>query len=162
MTAGISGHQELGDSATVAWIRAALGDVLTRKPLQLGLTSLAAGSDQLFASVLLERQIPFDVIIPCLHYDTTFNDITLPRYRELLAKARQQTTLAFPSPSEQAFWTAGRQIVDGSDFLIAIWDGQEARGLGGTGDVVSYALDAGHPVLHIDPIRRTTRSLRGA
>jgi hypothetical protein len=74
--------------------------------------------------------------------------------------ARQQITLAFASPSEQAFWTAGRQIVDGSDLLIAIWDGQEARGLGGTGDVVSYALDAGHAVLHIDPIRRTTNSLR--
>jgi hypothetical protein len=129
-------------------------------PPQLGLTSLAAGSDQLFASVLLERHIPFDVIIPCRHYDTTFDDITLPRYKELLAKAQQQTTLAFPSPSEQAFWTAGRQIVDGSDLLIAIWDGQEARGLGGTGDVVSYALDAGRAVLHIDPIRRTSRSLR--
>jgi hypothetical protein len=160
MIAGISGHQELGDAATVAWIRAALEDAVSRNPPQLGLTSLAAGCDQLFASVLLERQIPFDAIIPCRQYETTFDDTTLRRYWELLAKARQQITLTFPSPSEQAFWTAGQQVVDGSDLLIAIWDGQEARGLGGTGDVVSYALDAGHAVLHIDPIRRTTRSLR--
>jgi hypothetical protein len=159
MTAGISGHQELEDPATVAWIRAALGEAVTSMPPQLGLTSLAAGSDQLFASVLVERHVPFDAIIPCHQYETTFDDITLRRFRELLAKARQQITLDFPSPSEQAFWTAGRQIVDGSDLLIAIWDGQEARGLGGTGDVVSYALDKGHSVLHIDPIRRTTISL---
>jgi hypothetical protein len=36
--------------------------------------------------------------------------------------------------------------VDRSDVLLAVWDGQPARGPGGTGDVVAYARARGTPV----------------
>ena len=40
--------------------------------------------------------------------------------------------------------------VDGSDVLIAVWDGEPARGRGGTAEVVAYARSLGKPVVLID------------
>jgi hypothetical protein len=37
-----------------------------------------------------------------------------------------------------------------SDILLAVWDGQAARGRGGTAEVVDYAIRRGVPVLHLD------------
>ena len=159
MIVGVSGHQDLGDAETVLWIRAALVHAVGTLSPKLGLTCLAVGSDQLFAAVLSEMGIPFDAIIPCHEYESTFDDTTVLRYRELIARAQSQVTLPFPSPSEEAFWSAGRQVVDRSKVLVAIWDGEGARGLGGTGDVVAYAVESGHLVVHINPRRRTTTGL---
>ena len=36
-------------------------------------------------------------------------------------------TLDYPSPSEEAFFAAGKQIVEAADELIAIWDGEPAQ-----------------------------------
>ena len=36
-----------------------------------------------------------------------------------------------------------------SDLLIAVWDGYDARGLGGTADVVEYAIRRGVPVIWV-------------
>jgi len=45
----------------------------------------------------------------------------------------------------------GRWVVDHSDHLVAVWDGMAARGPGGTGDVVAYARERGHPVTVVTP-----------
>jgi len=41
---------------------------------------------------------------------------------------------------------ASRLMVDAADELFAVWDGQPARGHGGTADVVAYARERGKPV----------------
>ena len=43
----------------------------------------------------------------------------------------------------------GKEVVDTADVLFAIWDGEEAKGKGGTGDIVQYARDEGKYVVHI-------------
>ncbi len=40
-------------------------------------------------------------------------------------------------------------IVDRSDVVLALWDGQAARGRGGTAEIVSYAEQQGVPVLRV-------------
>ena len=45
----------------------------------------------------------------------------------------------------------GRAVVDRSSVLVAVWDGQPSRGLGGTADVVAYARERGVPVEVIWP-----------
>jgi hypothetical protein len=45
----------------------------------------------------------------------------------------------------------GRAVVDRSSVLIAVWDGQPSRGLGGTADVVTYARQRGVPITVIWP-----------
>jgi hypothetical protein len=46
---------------------------------------------------------------------------------------------------------AGKVVVDRSSVLVAVWDGQPSRGLGGTADVVRYARERGVPVEVIWP-----------
>lgn len=139
---GISGHQEIPAGALAA-VSEGVEMVLSRLagPLQAA-TSLAAGADQLVAADIVRRGGRLRVIVPCAGYRRTFtNRSTLEQFESLLAAAECVHTLDFPEPSEEAFWEAGKRVVDASDLLLAIWDGKPSRGLGGTADVVRYARD---------------------
>jgi hypothetical protein len=60
-----------------------------------------------------------------------------------------QATVVPGDTRQQAYWRAGREVVDRSDVLIALWDGQPAHGTGGTGEVVAYARRSGVAVLTV-------------
>lgn len=132
-----------------------MDDAVKRLGATEGYTSLAAGADQLFAETLVRFGIPFVAVVPCTAYDATFSESDHGVYRRLLAKAAPVEVLPFPEPSEDAFLAAGKRVVDASDALLAVWDGEDARGRGGTGDIVAYALALGRPVLHMNPVDRT-------
>jgi len=51
---------------------------------------------------------------------------------------------------EDAYLDCGMETVNGSDVLLAVWDGQPARGKGGTAEVVEYARSLGKPLVVID------------
>lgn len=51
--------------------------------------------------------------------------------------------------SLDAYVMAGRATVAHADLMIAVWDGQPARGRGGTGEIVDLALRRGKPVIHV-------------
>ncbi len=121
------------------------------QPPRCVFTSLAAGADQLVARAVLKEGGSIHAIVPSAEYETTLAGDDLATYRELLAQAEQVTRLDFRQPSEQAYWAAGKEIVDYCDLLIAIWDGAPARGLGGTADVVNYARSRGKDVQVIWP-----------
>jgi hypothetical protein len=63
---------------------------------------------------------------------------------------------------DASYEQANRAILDRSDVVIAVWDGDPARGRGGTGDVVHDALERGLPVIVIRPHADTTPKLLGA
>lgn len=46
---------------------------------------------------------------------------------------------------------AGQVLIEQCDLLIAVWDGESAINLGGSGDTARRALEAGVPVIWIDP-----------
>jgi hypothetical protein len=78
------------------------------------------------------------LIIPCDNYESTFDDDNHRQaYRRLLSAATSIERLDFPEPSEVAFFEAGKRVADRCDLLLAVWDGEKARGLGGSGDVVA-------------------------
>jgi hypothetical protein len=156
VSAGITGHQDLGDADTTRWIREALLLEISRRPVDLGLTSLAAGADQLFTETLLAAGIPYEVVLPSARYEDAFSDDDArARFHSLLARARRVHQLPFATPGEEAYFEAGKWIVSRCDLLFAVWNGLPARGLGGTGDVVKYAQSVGRSILHIDPTART-------
>ena len=106
----------------------------------VGTTSLAAGTDQLFAQELLRAGGRLEVVVPSHGYEASFStEEDLRRFHDLVAAADDVTTLPFPRPSENAYLAAGITVVERSDVLVAVWDGQASRGLGGTADIVSYA-----------------------
>jgi hypothetical protein len=144
MKIGASGHQNIPPQA-IEYIRRGIADIILAADDGLvGISSLAAGADQLFASLVLKHGGQLYVIIPCRNYETTFPEKTeLEQYQLLLSKAHKIEILDYPLPSEDAYLEAGRRIADSSDLLIAVWDGKPARGKGGTADIAYYAMNRG-------------------
>lgn len=111
------------------------------------LSSLAVGADQLFADLALAHGAQLTVVIPSGDYEECFADgAELARYRALKARAVREVRLDYPHSTDEAYYAAGAYIADHCDRLIAVWDGRPARGLGGTGDIVTYARGLGRPV----------------
>ena len=157
MILGETGHQELTDTGGWRKLRSRLAGVLDQMPAPLvGVTSLAAGSDQLFARQVLGHGGDLHVVVPFPDYADRFGGADRNRYRRLIKAAADIVVLPRSGSDEDCYMAAGEYIVDHCDCLIAIWDGRPAHGLGGTADVVAYALRRALPVTRIDasPWRR--------
>ena len=161
MIAGVTGHQKLGDKETICWVENSLTKEIQKQDIITGLTCLAIGADQLFAQILDSFQIPYIAVVACEKYDETFaKESDRENYYQYLARANETIKLDFPFPSEQAYYDAGKYVVDHSDMLFAVWNGKAARGLGGTGDVVEYAKKKRKKIIHINPITREIKILK--
>jgi len=145
---GVSGHQQLGDEATLTFVCENLRELLTTYQQQarqhewdiLAYSSLAIGADQLFARTAIELGIPVEAVIPCSNYEETFSSAdTRSEYHRLLDYCRQVHQLSVEICLEETYLNAGHWIVDHSDLLILIWDGRPPKSKGGTGDIASYA-----------------------
>lgn len=161
MRVGITGHQRLARASGWGWVRGELGAVLGSDagPL-VGVSSLAAGADQIFADLVLRRGGALEVIIPFDGYAETFADEGDRReYERLLRAASVVETLRRGGSDEEAYMAAGRGVVDSSDMLVAVWDGRPASGLGGTADVVEYAARRKKKILHLNPLTRTVETV---
>jgi hypothetical protein len=146
---GMTGHQGL-PTPTAELVTAALRDTLRPYALNLvGVTMLGPGADQLFARVVLSLGGTLHVVQPTvgMQYRDSFSDPDAQRgYDELYGQASRVEALEHTESTEQAHLDGGRAVVDRSSVLVAVWDGQPARGLGGTADVVAYARARGVPV----------------
>jgi hypothetical protein len=117
-----------------------------------GVTSLAEGSDQIFAEKVLGVGGKLTAVIPAARYEDSFvTDQSRTLYWALRAQADEVIELPYDSPCEKAYWAAGQHVVELADILLAVWDGEDAGGLGGTADVVAYARARGVPVRVVWP-----------
>lgn len=148
---GITGHQGLPAEA-VPYVTHKICGILTKTaPPLVGYGCLAEGADQLFAHELLAAGGDLHVVIPAGGYEETFSDTDKNTYFALLDRAASVTRLQFESPSEEAYDAAGQWVSKHCETLIAVWDGQPARGLGGTADVVAHARKLGRTVQVVWP-----------
>jgi Protein of unknown function (DUF4231) len=155
---GITGHRRLDDpDALVPAIREALRllrDLLPEHAdsyvVLVVVSSLAEGADRLVARELLaEPRSRLEAILPVARsaYAEDFQDATSRKeFRNLLARASQVRQAPGRSTRQEAYEWAGRRVVDRCDALIAVWDGQSARGRGGTQQIVEYARDHDVPL----------------
>ncbi|QDO87075.1 hypothetical protein FNH13_01020 [Ornithinimicrobium ciconiae] len=149
-TVGITGHQKAPE---VVWQTLAdqLPSILGPPPF-VGVSSLAVGADQEFARTVLRLGGDLIAIIPSSHYGTSFETAEQrEQYQFLLKSAKHHEQLPFDRPNEDAYLEAGRRVVALSDSLVAVWDGQPAKGKGGTADIVDYARHLGKRVMVIWP-----------
>jgi hypothetical protein len=136
---GITGHQAL-TPATKKLVSRAVEEYFSHEGLLVAITSLAAGTDQICAQVMLDLGGKIVVVLPSEKYEQSFQlKEDRAAFRRYLARADCVVRMPFTAPSEEAYWAAGQEIVKRSSQLLAVWDGRPAGGLGGTADVVRYA-----------------------
>ena len=152
MRVGVTGHQRLPGRGVWPWVRTSIATIL---PLDhvVGLSSLAVGTDQLFAEVVLEHRGSLTAVIPFPDYESRFHE-RRQRFVSLLHRATEIVRLEGTASDEESYYEAGRWIVDHCDWMVAVWNGLPARGRGGTADIVAYAKRMQRPLVHINPVNR--------
>ncbi len=149
---GITGHRGLG-TTTTALVADELRQAIGQYPADelVGVSALADGADQLFAQAVLDHGGTLEVIIPATEYRQGLPAGSLDTYDKLIARATKIYRLDHVRSDEQAHMAASEHMLRIVDELIAVWDGQPARGYGGTADVVALAGTRQVPALVMWP-----------
>lgn len=125
-------------------------------PLLRLVSALAEGADRIVASEALA--LGFELVCPLPferhEYERDFADAgSVDEYRHLLDCAGAVLELdgcrETPERETDAYAAVGRVTLSQCDLLIAVWDGEDARGAGGTAEVVQEALTLGLPVVWV-------------
>ena len=155
---GVTSHRDL-DPVQLPALRAQLGDALRRlrddfPELPLVLVSpLAEGGDRLAAEVALELGARLVVPLP-MPVDVYAEDFgaaeSHAQFKHLLAQAE---VIKLPSPAadvdelrkpgplrDRQYLLAGLFVANHCHVLLALWDGRDNGGVGGTAQVVRYYL----------------------
>src|SRR5215471_12532854 len=127
---------------------------------------LAEGADRVVVrAVLGYEDARLDAVLP-FTIDDYIEDFqtqeSKTEFRSFLERCRRPTLLRpvpiaceAKTPDEAkllrraAYEAVGQYVVDHCDVLVAIWDGQESRGRGGTKEIVDYAVAQGRPIHRI-------------
>ena len=152
---GFSGHRQLADPAAVgSAVSRALEELKHEATGEwIALSSVAEGGDQVFVEQARKLGLPWHAILPLpkAEFEKDFDAAGWPKVEALLAHAEHLRVITENGSREDAYLDCGMETVNGSDVLLAVWDGEAARGKGGTGDIVEYATSLGKPVIVIDP-----------
>jgi hypothetical protein len=153
---GVTGHRTIRDPERVARrVRDGLHGIqqLTDAadgggPARLEIvSSLAEGADRLVAREALA--LPDTTLVAVLPFpaDDDEGDFETPEARaelaDLLGRAHTVEVMPATATREAGYALQGRWVVDHSDVLVAVWDGETSRGQGGTAEIVAYAADRG-------------------
>ncbi|WP_405743489.1 hypothetical protein OG422_16240 [Streptomyces sp. NBC_01525] len=152
MRLGITGHRGL--SAEVErQVRARLHAELEAYDDSdlCGISCLADGPDAWFAEAVLARGGRLEVVVPADEYRAGLPVSRHATYDALLARAAEVHRTGMRVSTEQAHMRGSEVLVGLADRLLAVWDGQPARGYGGTADVVAHARRTGVPVAVVRP-----------
>ncbi len=122
------------------------------------LSALAEGADRLIAKTAME-ELGADLVavlpMPAADYERDFlTEDSKAEFRAFLDHAVCVKTAALPAgppwkadgePRNEQYARAGAMIVDHAQILFAIWDGQPARGTGGTAQQVEWFFKGSSP-----------------
>jgi hypothetical protein len=163
---GVTGHRRIANREDVALaVAVRLSEIREIYPptrftpvVFSVLSALAEGADRLVVNVALGADPDFEVELGAVlplgveDYLGDFETDTSRReFHDLLSRSTARVELQRGQSLErlerdEAYDRAGRYIVDHSDVLIAVWDGRESQGQGGTAETVEYARQRGVPV----------------
>jgi hypothetical protein len=158
----VTGHRFLAERDRLA---AGVDEALRRireafpgQPLTV-ISPLAEGADRLVVRRVLGSagaRLVVPLPLPQPEYMADFQSAESGKeFLALLRRADQVIALPPSAAHDQACAAAGRYVMDHCDCLIALWDGQPAEGLGGTGEMVERARQRGLPLAWIRAGNRT-------
>ncbi|MCP2331074.1 hypothetical protein [Actinoalloteichus caeruleus] len=148
----ITGHRGLGPD-TEELVATELRRTLAKRAdeLLVGMSCVADGADTLFARSVLDAGGSLVVVVPAAQYRDSLPAGHRPVYDALLARATDVVRLGYQRSTSESHMRAGVRMVEEADELVAVWDGEPARGYGGTADVVRAARERGVPVTVVWP-----------
>jgi hypothetical protein len=160
---GVSGHRgppklpaesETPLRATIDRIFAAAAAAAPAKDIAV-VSSLAEGADRIAAEAGLASGFALVVVLPFgrTEYARDFAaETSRAAYAGLLERAASVIELdGRAADRPHAYEAVGFAMLARIDLLIAIWDGDQAAGRGGTAEIVGGALAKALPVIWIDP-----------
>jgi hypothetical protein len=166
---GITGHRNL--TGEQLWciepaIKRAIENIkhyaqnIDRSNLPIVFTSaIATGADTLFANIALKYfEGGLDIYLPFEkeEYVKDFNtQQDKEEFERLMREPRVKNIVILNKLSagnrDDLYLQGGKKVVDDSQYIIAVWNEKKAKGVGGTGDIVAYAISKGKNVLVINP-----------
>jgi len=110
-----------------------------------GVSSVAAGGDLLFAESCIELNLPIRILLPSPPetFREDFDDPTWERAERVMASALSVEVMGVSQDPTERYYECGIETVHQSQLLIALWDGEESRGMGGTADIFNFAKEQG-------------------
>jgi hypothetical protein len=125
-----------------------------QEPRLRAVSPLAEGADRLFARVALEAGFDLCCVLP-FGQDEYEKDFTTPAalsgFRELLDRASTRFQLAGDRADEGTAYGAGARVVlNHSDIVVVVWDGECQGKRGGTKETLDAARRQGVPVIWLD------------
>lgn len=171
---GVTGHRELKNTGQ---IREKVREVLegVHEVLKgwrntphrfVVLSPLAEGADQLVAGEVMGwkagdncglcKETALEVALPYpeeeyLKRSSFSSEEGRQEYRRLRGMTRREPVVLSPEYRKGVYGPLGHYVVDNCDVLIAIWNGKEAAGAGGTAEIVEYARKRGRCCFWIHP-----------
>ena len=150
---GVTGHRILTDLEKIeAGVEAAVRRIELKfqgEPLTV-ISALAEGADRIVARHVLARpDAGLTVPLPLAKSDYLADfqsEDSRAEFLSLLQRADRVEEMPAAATREQAYEAAGQYVLNNSDALIAIWDGRNAQGQGGTGEIVARARHRGLPI----------------
>lgn len=150
---GVTGHMNLA-APTVSLVDAAIRQELLLYGGEelIGVSCIAAGSDSIFANIILDLGGTLEVILPATDYrDEKVDPENLPQFDWLMRQADAVRFMPYAKSNRDAYAAANAALISSVDRLFAVWDGGPSGSRGGTADVVQHAKSAGTPVVVIWP-----------
>jgi hypothetical protein len=150
---GVTGHRFLVNVNKIeAGVAKALDRILEAFPSDSirVVSGLAEGADRMVVHQVLSRpngRLKAVLPLPKSDYDTDFqNAESIQEFTSLLGRAEEVLELDTACTREEAYEAVGRYVLDHCDVMLALWDGRDAQGRGGTGEIVSEARKRGLPI----------------
>lgn len=152
MRVGITGHRGLPVEAAEL-VKQAVRKVVQGHPAAelIAVSCIADGPDTWFAQAVLDQGGRLEVVVPAAKYRESLPEWHHPDYDALMRRAVAVHRTGLEESDSHAHMTGSEVLVGLADALVAVWDGQPARGFGGTADVVRHAERTGVPVSVIWP-----------
>lgn len=161
---GVTGHRNFSNPEGVAL---AVDEALEKIIISFGgssltvISPLAEGADRLVAERAMENYMARLIVPLPLEIDDYLKDFSSETskqaFRQLLQKAISIIDLPSQDIRAASYLSAGMYTLEHCDVLLAIWDGQPARGIGGTGQIFAEAREQGKPLVWIEVDRSGQR-----
>lgn len=139
-------------------IKNAIIYLIDKRQVNYFISGMAQRIDTYVAEMVLELKlskiISLECAIPCDNQTKGWTEKEVIRYNSILAKADKITYVSH-GYSKDCMMKRNRYMVDNSDFLIGVWDGQNS----GTANTIKYAQEKNKHILIIEPNTLKQREL---